>query len=119
LLVVAGLVIDGGNILAARRTAINEADAAARAGAQALTPNALRSHTTEVTLDSSLAQQRVKAYLASTGHEATVDVVGNRVVVDVTYTQPLSLLGIAGMRPVTIRGHGEALAVRGITTGGD
>ncbi len=42
LLAVSGLVIDGGLVLAARRTAFDEAGAAARAGAQAVDVARLR-----------------------------------------------------------------------------
>jgi uncharacterized membrane protein len=119
LLLVAGLVVDGGYILAARRTAISEADGAARAGAQAVSVAALRQSGGPVTLDAQAANQRVQQYLAPTGHTGTVSVDGDTVTVDVTFKRETSILGIAGIGPVTVRGHGQARSIRGITAGDD
>ena len=118
LLLVAGLVIDGGFTLAARRDAFNDANAAARAGAQALDEDALRS-TGEVRLVPSRARARALEYLAAVGIEGTVDVVGDTVTVHVTTTRQATLLGIAGIGPFTIHADGTARAVRGVRTGGD
>lgn len=119
LLFVAGLVIDGGYVLAARRTAIDEADAAARAGAQAVSSSTLRQTNGPVMIDEAVARQRVETYLQSTGHAGTVTVTGDVVSVDVTFTRKMTLLGIAGLGPVTVHGHGQARSIRGITQGDD
>ena len=71
LLLLAGLVIDGGLTLAARVQAIDEAQAAARAGAQAINLPLFRS-TGQVVLDPSQARQAAESYLAATGHTGTV-----------------------------------------------
>ena len=117
LLLVAGLVIDGGSVLAARREAINEAEAAARAGAQAIRTDVLRADG-PVTLDPTRAQREALAYLGDSGHEATVQVFGDTVRVEVSFSKPLAILGLAGLGHVTVRGTGEAQGVRGLAQEG-
>jgi hypothetical protein len=116
LLVLAALVIDGGYILAARRRALDEAGGAARAGAQALAPSAYRS-SGSVELDVGAAQAAAEGFLGATGHSGTVTVSGDRVVVTVTFDQPMAMLDIIGIDEVTVNGRGHARAVRGIETG--
>lgn len=113
LLLFAGLVIDGGHVLAARRLAINEAEAAARAGAQAIRTDMLRADG-PVVVDPAGARRRALEYLAGTGHDGTVEAVGDTVLVEVTFTKPLSILGLAGLGQVTVRVSGEAQGVAGL-----
>lgn len=112
LLAVAGLVADGGFVLAAQRQAADEAEAAARAGAQALDEDALR-RDGAFTLDSAAARARALDYLAITGHLGTVEVAGDSVRVEVRFERHLTLLGMFGMGPVAVSGAGEAHGVRG------
>ncbi len=112
-LFVAGLVFDGGYVLAARRRALNEAEAAARVGADALVVDTYRS-TGGVDLEPALAVAAAQGYLAQTGHSGTVQVLGDRVVVDVSFEQPLQILGAAGIGSMSVSGTGEARAVRGV-----
>lgn len=118
LLAVAGLVFDGGNVLAARRRALNEAEAAARAGAQAVDMDRLRSGAV-VEIDPAGAERRALDHLAAAGHQGTVVVEGDLVRVHVALRQPLSILGAFGLGAVTVEGDGEARAVRGVTRGDD
>jgi Flp pilus assembly protein TadG len=113
LLLFAGLVIDGGHLLAARRLAINEAEAAARAGAQAIRTDMLRADG-QVSVDPDGARRRALEYLAGTGHDGTVEAAGDTVRVEVTFTKPLSILGLAGLGHVTVRGTGEAQGLAGL-----
>ena len=113
LLAVAGLVIDGGRALAARRRAIDEADAAARAGAQALSVDAYRSSAT-VTLDPAAARAAALRYLAATGDTGTVDVAAGTITVTVHVHQPVTILGIAGIGTMTLTGTGNAQLIRGV-----
>jgi hypothetical protein len=119
LLLVAGLVIDGGLILNARRTAFDEAAAASRAGAQAVADSSLRSNNSSVSIDSRAAAQRVDAYLASSGHHGTTTVTGDSVTVEVQFSRPLTILGVVGIGPVTVHGRGEARSIRGLSAGDD
>jgi uncharacterized protein YbjT (DUF2867 family) len=118
LLMVAGLVIDGGYTLAAHRRAFNEAEAAARAGAQAIDLDALRATGTAV-LDPDAARTRAEAYLAATGHHGTIEVDGDTVRVHVEFHQPMLILSIVGVGPLDINGDGSARAVRGVLNGDD
>jgi hypothetical protein len=111
LLLLAGLVIDGGLTLAGRVQAIDEAQAAARAGA--IDMPVFRS-TGRVLLDSTQAQQAAQSYLTSTGHSGIVQVVGNEVEVSVSITQPMQILGIGGIGSLTVTGHGAATLVEGV-----
>ena len=114
LIAVAGLVIDGGHILAARREAANVAESAARAGAQAVDENAARAGD-GVHLSPALARQRAENYLATTGYHGTVTIEGDTVLVDVTIDKHLFILGVAGLAHATVTGHGSAHGARGIT----
>lgn len=114
LLVLCGLVVDGGYVLAGRRRAIDEANGAARAGAEALAPAGYRSGG-DVTLDPGRAEAAALDFLAATGHSGTVVVSGDQVTVQTSFGQPTALLGIIGIRSVTVAGRGQARAVEGIT----
>lgn len=116
LLAVAGLVIDGGYMLAGRRAAFDEAEAAARAGAQAVDEDTLRQGGT-VTVQADTARQRVADYLARTGHEGVAQINGDSVTVLVTVRQRLAILGLFGVGPVTIEASGTAHGVRAVQDG--
>lgn len=114
LILVAGLVIDGGLTLAARIQAIDEAQAAARAGAQQINLPLFRSDG-QVVLDPARATQAAQSYLAATGHSGTVTVTGDQVQVAVRITQPMQILEAAGIHNLTVVGHGAATAEEGVT----
>jgi hypothetical protein len=114
LMMVAGLVYDGGQILAARRQAHDLADNAARAGAQAVDLDALRSGA-PVELNPLGAQVAAEDYLALTGHTGEVRVTADTVEVTVTITTPMVLLQLAGISERTVTASGQARLVRGIT----
>jgi hypothetical protein len=114
LMMVAGLVYDGGRILAARRQAHDLAGNAARAAAQAVDLDALRSGT-PVELDPPAAQVAAEDYLATTGHSGEVLVTADTVEVHVTITTPMVLLQLAGISERTVTASGEARLIRGIT----
>ncbi len=116
LVMLAGLVLDGGLTLAAKVQAVDEAQAAARAGAQAVDVPLLRS-TGQVVLDASLARQDAMVYLATTGHTGVVQVDGNEVEVSVTITQPMQILGLGGIGSITVTGRGSAVPAHGVYAG--
>ena len=113
LFVMGGLVIDGGYTLAARRRAIDEANEAARAGAQAVDAAQYRA-TGILTLDPAAAVVAAEAHLRATGHAGAVTVAGDRVQVRAGITQPTALLQIVGIRDLTVSGQGAARIVSGI-----
>ncbi len=117
LVAAAGLVVDGGYTLAAERRAYNEAEAAARAGAQALSADTSRNGGTLV-LDPGAATAAAQTYLAQTGHVGTVVVTGDSVAVDVSFVEPMRMLNMFGVSQLQVHGHGQATAVAGIQTVG-
>lgn len=114
LLLLAGLVLDGGLTLAARVRAIDEAQAAARAGAQALDLAAYR-QSGQVSLDPARATRAAQDYLAAAGAAGTVTVSADRVRVTVSLTQRMQILSLAGIRTMTVTGTGAARAAHGVS----
>ena len=112
LLCMAGLVLDGGLALAAKVNAIDTAQAAARAGAQAIDIPLYRA-TGQITLDPQQAATDAERYLATTGHTGRVTVDGEQVTVTVTISQPTQILDLAGIDQLTETGTGSATAEQG------
>lgn len=115
LLMMAGLLYDGGQILAARREAFALADNAARAGAQAVDLDLIRSGG-PARLAPIAAEIAARGYLERAGHQGTVVVGADRVDVTVSTTVELHMLQMVGLKSRTVTGTGEARIVRGITT---
>jgi hypothetical protein len=109
LLAMAGLVLDGGLTLAAKVRAIDDAQAAARAGAQAIDIPLYRA-TGQITLDPSQAVADAEHYLAGAGNTGTVAVTGNQVTVTVRLIQPTQILSIVGVDTMSVTGTGTATA---------
>ena len=93
LLMAAGLVVDGGRKIIALREASHLADNAARAGAQAVDLDILRS-TGTIALDPLQATTFASEYLAAAGHNGDVAVAGDTVTVTVTLTVDPALLPV-------------------------
>jgi len=108
LILAAGLVLDGGLTLAARERALDEAQQAARAGAQAVNLAVYRQDG-QLILNPGQAVADARAYLAGIGAAGTVSVTGNTVTATVTITQPMQILDAAGLRAITV--HATATAV--------
>jgi Flp pilus assembly protein TadG len=101
-----GLVLDGGRMLSAHRQARDVADAAARAGAQALDEDAVR-RGDAVVLSASDAPQAACTFLNQTSFtcaDADISVNGNEVTVVVHGTVDLELLP-GGSTPVDAVGR--------------
>jgi hypothetical protein len=113
LIVMAGLVLDGGLALAAKVQALDDAQAAARAGAQAIDVSTFRA-TGQVTLDPAEATADAGHALAVAGHTGTVAVNGDEVTVTVTITQPTQILDLVGVQHVTVSGSGSATAEQAV-----
>jgi Flp pilus assembly protein TadG len=108
LLMAAGLAIDGGRKVNALREASHLADNAARAGAQAVDLDALRT-TGDLTLRPADAVDRVDQYLTSLGYAAAeVAVIGDSVTVTVSLTVDPVLLPTG---PMTVSATGTATAI--------
>lgn len=109
LLAVAGLVIDGGYALGAKRAAMNDAEQAARVGADALNEGALRDGQTMV--DLGRAVTAAQAYLNSVGAHGTVSVNGGEVTVTVTGQQDTKLLSAVGVSQIPVKATATALSI--------
>jgi Flp pilus assembly protein TadG len=110
-----GLVVDGGSALSARQSAADEADQAARAGAGALSVDALRSGSLQ--LDPSAAVAAAESFAAAAGHPGTASVAGGVVTVQVRYRIPTEILGIVGITSLPVSAVASAVDVQGVTTG--
>ena len=112
LLAMAGLVFDGGLTMAAKVRAIDDAQAAARAGAQAIDIPLYRA-TGQIVLDPAQAVADAEHYLAAAGNTGTVAVAGDQVTVTVRLTQPTQILSIVGVDSLSVSGTGTATAEQG------
>ena len=112
LVAMAGLVLDGGLALSAKVQAIDDAQAAARAGAQAIDVPLYRS-TGQITLDAQQATQDAEGFLARSGHTGSVTVDGEQVTVTVTISKPTQILSLVGIGQLTETGTGTATAEQG------
>lgn len=93
LVMVAGMAYDGGQVIAAQGDARSHAAKAARAGAQEIDLNTLRS-SGDTVLDPRAAETSALAYLADVGATGTVAVDGPNITVTVTVTQPMLILPV-------------------------
>jgi HD superfamily phosphodiesterase len=112
---VAGLVHDGGRLLTARRQADDIAGNAARVGAQELDEHRLRQG--DAVVDPVAASQAVADYLATTPATGSARIAADVVSVDVEVRVAPGLLGIAGIGVQTIAATRRARAVRGVIEG--
>ncbi|HEY8092938.1 MAG TPA: pilus assembly protein TadG-related protein [Acidimicrobiales bacterium] len=113
MILAAGLAFDGSRVLAARREAVDLANQAARAGAQAVEVGGVRAG--RVGLDPRTAAEVANQFVAATGHHGSAVAGGTTVVVTVDITVDLPLLSAAGLSSTTVTGRGSARIVRGIS----
>lgn len=104
--------MDGGLTLSARLRALNDAQAAARAAAQALDLAAYRQDG-RVVLDPSRARALALAHLAAAGDTGEVTVAGDRVTVAARRTQPMQVFTLVGISSQTVTATASAVAQRG------
>jgi hypothetical protein len=116
LLLLAGLVVDGGRAVNARALALDDAEQAARAGANQVDLAHLRD-TGEVRLDRGEAERAARAFLVARGYEGgRVQVApdGNSVTVEVSDRVRTVLLSLALVDDFTVEGTATARAAVGI-----
>lgn len=121
LLAMAGLVLDGGAAIAARGLAADTAQQAARAGADALSVQALRSGTGAAGLvaDPAAADRAARALLEAAGiDEYSVTVTGNAVTVTASASRDTAILSAVGIDDVHGSATATAVALLGTTTTG-
>jgi Flp pilus assembly protein TadG len=110
LLMAAGLVLDGGRQLQARRDAAGAAAAAARAATELSEPELYAGH-----VDPGLAASRASAELGLQGVTGSVSVAG--AVVTVTVSEDVDYLILPGSR--TVSSTSSASAQQGVNAAGD
>jgi hypothetical protein len=107
-----GLALEGGIALNARQAAYVEAEQAARAGASALTATGLRAGRVEIA--AAVAMAAAVQYMRVAGHPGTAVVVGDDVIARVSpYEVATPLLGIVGIRSLTVSAEAAATVVPG------
>jgi Flp pilus assembly protein TadG len=113
LVLLAGLVIDGGYSLAAKMRAISIADGAARAGAQAMQANLYREKG-DVQFDAYAVTSAGDQYLEDNGVAGSVEIENGVVVARTEVPQTMSILGLVGIGPFTLTGEGRSRLIQGV-----
>jgi Flp pilus assembly protein TadG len=121
LLVLAGLVVDGGLAINARANAADIAEQTARAGAQVIDEQALRDTGVVRLADDGSAADRAADFFASTSFASKqgadiefIDVVGDEITVQVTRQYDTALLNLIGFKTFTVRAQASARPAVGI-----
>lgn len=108
-LAVAGLVIDGGYTLSAKREAARVAEQAARIAADQLDVDSLRTGGSELRAGAAVAAGR--SYLATAGVRGSVDVNGDEVSVTVTQRTKTVILSAFGASGYTVSSTATATSI--------
>jgi hypothetical protein len=116
LYLVCALVFDAGNALTDHQRAVDTAEQAARAGADAVLP--VSSGSVTPVLDPARAEAAAQAFLAQAGVDGTVTVTADAVTVSVVIHHPTVLLPAVGITSLTIKGSATARPVPGIVVAG-
>ena len=111
ILILGGVVIDGGYVLDARRGADRIAEQAARLAADQVDSTSL--HTGNVSIDAEAAHAAAINYLRHQGVSGNVTVDNDAVTVTVTDYQASSVLGVIGWDGATVEGSATAETVDG------
>ncbi|MEJ5914820.1 pilus assembly protein TadG-related protein [Pseudokineococcus sp. 1T1Z-3] len=120
LLLLGGLVHDGGQAINARASAADDAEQAARAGADAVDVLALRA-TGEVRLDPQVAAAAASAWCGQRGYgpaDCTVAAGEDAVVVTTRARVPTAVLSLVGVGDFSVEATAQAAPAVGITTEG-
>ncbi|WP_051451318.1 hypothetical protein [Actinospica robiniae] len=112
-----GLLVDGGETLAARAQAIDQAEQAARAGIEQLQLDQLRDG--RLIPASARAIDTAENFLRAHGDTGTASLHGHTLTVTARRTIPARILQAFGLRGFTATGTGVATLVAGIATPGD
>ena len=119
LLVMCGLVVDGGGKIWAKQRASSAASEAARAGGQAIVgPDAVRGLTP--TIDSSAAVAAARKYLRAAGVQGTATITGRQTLtVTATATHKPLFLSMIGIGEMTVTSSSSARLASGIRNEGN
>ncbi len=109
LLACAGLVIDGGYALAARRSSMAQAEQAARVAADQLSETDLRSG--EPVVVDAQAQAAAQTYLRSAGVSGTVRIAEGEVTVSVSNDYRPAILSMVGISSLDVGATATAVSI--------
>ena len=109
-----GLVLDGGAALSAQQAAIDEAEQAARAGAGALSVDALRAGSIQI--DPRAAVAAAEAFTVAAGHAGTATVSGGVVRVEIHYRIRTDILSMVGIMTLPVSAVATAVDIAGVAT---
>jgi Flp pilus assembly protein TadG len=112
---VAGLVVDGGRALNARQHAANQAEQAARAGADAVDVDAIRTGN-GLAIDPLAARSAADRYLAAAGATGTVSLGPQSVTVTVRASTQTAFFAVIGVKHISVTGTATARPARGVVT---
>jgi Flp pilus assembly protein TadG len=112
---VAGLVVDGGRALNARQHAANQAEQAARAAADAVDVDAIRTGAGLV-IDPLAARRAAERYLAAAGASGRVSVGRQSVTVTVNASTQTAFFAVIGVNHISVTGTATARPARGVVT---
>jgi Flp pilus assembly protein TadG len=115
LIVMIGLVYDGGRALAAHERAAGIAGEAARAGANELDIEYLRA-TGIARLDPTAAQAAASNWIAAAGQDGTVTASTTEITVAIAIDTPAQLLAAVGIDTITVDAEATARPRVGVTT---
>jgi Flp pilus assembly protein TadG len=115
LLALLGLVVDGGSALTAHQAAQVEAEQAARAGAGALSIDALRDG--DILIDGPTAIAAAERFMAEAGHPGSVVLSGGVVTVHIRYQVATAILGLIGIDWIDVSAAAAAVDIGGVTRG--
>jgi Flp pilus assembly protein TadG len=120
LIAMAGLIVDGGNAISARQRAADVAQQAARAGADALSPDTLRNfNPSALSADHNAAQAAAQRVLDTAGiTNPVVSVDGDSVTVSVTVHEHTQILSAFGLDDISGSATSTATALHGNNAGG-
>jgi Flp pilus assembly protein TadG len=120
MIAMAGLVIDGGNALATKEKAADVAEQAARAGADALSPESLRNGSPDqLRADPVAARKAANAIMTDNGATGTVTFDGNTVTVRATIPKKTAVLSVVHLNDISQTATWSATAIHGTTVAGN
>jgi Flp pilus assembly protein TadG len=114
---VAGLVVDGGRALNARQQAASHAEQAARAAADAVDVDAIRTGA-GLAIDPLAARSAAERYLAAAGATGTVSLGAQSVTVTVKASTRTTFFAVIGVNHISVTGMATARPARGVVTEG-
>lgn len=112
---VAGLVVDGGRALNARQHAANQAEQAARAAADAVDVDAIRTGAA-LAIDPLAGRTAAERYLSAAGATGTVSLGPRSVTVTVKARTQTAFFAVIGVNYINVTGTATARPARGVVT---